>query len=157
LDSRLDPRRDRRDPVQHAKGVSIHTFRFVTEIDGFDWDALKSALTADDFDNGRTADEYRRSAEGSHLNVFVYDVQRIIGNGRILSDGVCNAYIVDVWTDSAYRRRGIATQVVRILQESVRGQHIYLQTDNAAELYEKSGFRPQPHGMGCVVGSWLGR
>jgi predicted GNAT family acetyltransferase len=90
-------------------------------------------------------------------STFLYDDQRIIGNGRILSDGVCNAYIVDVWTDSAYRRRGIATKIVRLLQESVRGQHIYLQTDDATELYEKSGFRPQPHGMGCVVGSWLGR
>ncbi len=131
-------------------------FRFVTDVRETDWTALKNALVSDYFDNGRTPDEYRRSAEGSHLNVVVYDDDRIIGNGRILSDGVCNAYVVDVWTHSDYRRQGIATEIVRLLKESVPGQHIYLQTDDAVALYEKSGFRPQPHGMGCVVGSWLG-
>jgi predicted GNAT family acetyltransferase len=133
------------------------SFRFVTDVRETDWTALKNALVSDQFDNGRTPEEYRRSAEGSHLNVVVYDDHRIIGNGRILSDGVCNAYIVDVWTRSDYRRQGIATEIVRLLTDSVPGQHIYLQTDDALGLYEKSGFRPQPHGMGCVVGSWLGR
>jgi predicted GNAT family acetyltransferase len=133
------------------------SFRFVTDVRETDWTALKNALVSDQFDNGRTPEEYRRSAEGSHLNVVVYDDHRIIGNGRILSDGACNAYIVDVWTRSDYRRQGIATEIVRLLTDSVPGQHIYLQTDDALGLYEKSGFRPQPHGMGCVVGSWLGR
>jgi predicted GNAT family acetyltransferase len=133
------------------------SFCFVTDVRETDWTALKNALVSDQFDNGRTPEEYRRSAEGSHLNVVVYDDHRIIGNGRILSDGVCNAYIVDVWTRSDYRRQGIATEIVRLLTDSVPGQHIYLQTDDALGLYEKSGFRPQPHGMGCVVGSWLGR
>ena len=112
---------------------------------------------ADDFHNGRTPAEYKASAEGSHLNVFVYNGEEIVGNGRILSDGVCNAYIIDIWTHSGHRRRGIATEIIRILSESVPGQHIYLQTDDANELYERSGFAKQPTGMSKVVGRWLNR
>ena len=31
---------------------------------------------------------------------------------RLLSDGVCNAYLVDVWTMSVYRRQGIASRMI---------------------------------------------
>src|SRR5258707_3877288 len=36
------------------------------------------------------------------------DGDHLVGMARLLSDGVCNAYLVDVWTLSSYRRRGIA-------------------------------------------------
>jgi hypothetical protein len=42
-----------------------------------------------------------------------------------------------------------------MLCESVPGQHVYLQTDDQMELYEKCGFRGQPSGMGRVMGEWL--
>ena len=75
---------------------------------GVDWVALKHALLADDFDNGRTPEQLRRSCEGSAVNVFAYIDGRVIGTVRVLSDGVCNAYMVDVWTLTAYRRHGVA-------------------------------------------------
>jgi predicted GNAT family acetyltransferase len=74
---------------------------------------------------------------------------------RLLSDGVCNAYLIDVWTMSSYRRQGIASTLVRMLAEQVPGQHIGLQTDDAQELYAKLGFRPQPDFLSLVVGTWL--
>jgi ribosomal protein S18 acetylase RimI-like enzyme len=74
---------------------------------------------------------------------------------RLLSDGVCNAYLVDVWTLSTYRRQGIATAMVRLLVESVPGQHVGLQTDGAQELYSSLGFRPQPEFWSTVSGRWL--
>ena len=39
----------------------------------------------------------------------------MVGMARLLSDGVCNAYLLDVWTMSAYRRHGIGTAMVRQL------------------------------------------
>ena len=74
---------------------------------------------------------------------------------RLLSDGVCNAYLVDVWTMSAYRRQGIASAMVRRLVESVPGQHVGLQTDDAQELYSALGFRRQPEFWSIVSGRWL--
>lgn len=80
---------------------------------------------------------------------------RVVGVARLLSDGVCNAYLLDVWTMSSYRRRGIASSMVRRLADRVPGQHIGLQTDDAAEFYASLGFRPQPSFMSVVVGRWL--
>ena len=69
---------------------------------------------------------------------------------------MCNAYLVDVWTLSAYRSRGIAREMLRRLKERLPGQHIYLQTDeDTLEFYARLGFQPQPHGLSLVVGRWL--
>ena len=115
----------------------------------------KADLVADRFDNGRTPDALRRSFEQSQHVAIARDGDRVVGMARLLSDGVCNAYLLDVWTQSAYRRRGIASAMVRALAEAVPGQHIGLQTDDAQELYRSLGFRPQPEFWSLVVGGWL--
>lgn len=124
-------------------------------LDGIDWDIAKADLAADDFDNGRTAGALRRSFEQSQHVAFARDGGRVVGMARLLSDGVCNAYLVDVWTASAYRRRGIATAMIRRLLAEVPGQHVGLQTDDAQALYASLGFSPQPEFWSTVVGGWL--
>jgi predicted GNAT family acetyltransferase len=129
--------------------------RVDSSLEGIDWDQAKADLVADDFDNGRTPDALRRSFEQSQHVAFARDGDRVVGMARLLSDGVCNAYVVDVWTQSAYRRRGIATAMLRLLIEAVPGQHVGLQTDDAQALYESIGFRPQPEFWSLVSGRWL--
>lgn len=136
---------------------------YSTTTANIDWEQLTADLRADDFDNGRTPDELRRSFENSAAVAFAKvasstrDGDRIIGKARALSDGVCNAYVVDVWTHSDYRRRGIATRLMRLLEEQLEGQHIYLFTDDAEAFYRALGYRPQGVGMSLVVGKWLNR
>jgi ribosomal protein S18 acetylase RimI-like enzyme len=74
---------------------------------------------------------------------------------RVLSDGVCNAYLVDVWTASSHRRRGIASAMIRQLTTQIPGQHLGLQTDRAHDLYRSLGFRLQPEFWSTIVGTWL--
>src|SRR5438093_13076328 len=100
-------------------------------LEGIDWALAKADLAADDFDNGRTPDALRRSFAQSQHVAIARDGDRVVGMARLLSDGVCNAYLLDVWTHSAYRRRGIASAMVRALADAVPGQHIGLQTDDA--------------------------
>ena len=128
---------------------------FDSSLDGIDWAAAKADLAADDFDNGRSPAALQRSFEQSQHVAFARDGARVIGMARLLSDGVCNAYIVDVWTHSAYRRRGIASQLMRMLCDAVPGQHIGLQTESAQPLYASLGFKPQPEFWSLVVGRWL--
>jgi ribosomal protein S18 acetylase RimI-like enzyme len=85
----------------------------------------------------------------------VAGTDHVVGMARLLSDGVCNAYLLDVWTAAAYRRKGIASAMVRMLMEQVPGQHVGLQTDDAHGLYTSLGFHPQPEFMSTVVGVWL--
>jgi ribosomal protein S18 acetylase RimI-like enzyme len=126
-----------------------------SSFDGLDWDQAKADLQADDFDNGRTADALRRSFHQSQHVAFARDGDRLVGMARLLSDGVCNAYLLDVWTASSYRRRGVGSATIRHLLEQVPGQHVGLQTDDAQGFYEQLGFRSQPEFWSCVVGEWL--
>jgi predicted GNAT family acetyltransferase len=120
-----------------------------------DWDRAKVDLAADDFDNGRSPDALRRAFEHSQHVVFARDGDHVVGMARLLSDGVSNAYLLDVWTAAGYRHQGIATGMVRTLASQVPGQHIGLQTDDARTFYAGLGFRPQPEFMSLVVGEWL--
>ena len=128
---------------------------FDSSLEAVDWAQAKADLAADDFDNGRSPDALRRSFERSEHVAFARDRGRVVGMARLLSDGVCNAYLLDVWTYSPYRRRGIASTLVRMLMDEVPGQHVGLQTDNAQALYTSLGFTPQPDFMSIVVGRWL--
>jgi predicted GNAT family acetyltransferase len=129
--------------------------RIDSSLAGIDWAQAKADLAADRFDNGRSPEALRRSFEQSQHVAFARDGDRLVGMARLLSDGVCNAYLLDVWTASAYRRRGIASAMVRLLCEQVPGQHVGLQTDDAQPLYASLGFRPQPEFWSLVVGRWL--
>ncbi len=124
-------------------------------LEGIDWAQAKADLAADEFDNGRTPDALRRSFENSQHVAFARDGKRVVAMARLLSDGVCNAYLIDMWTLSSHRRQGIAAALIKSLAERVPGQHIGLQTDDAQAFYTSLGFRPQPEFWSLVVGTWL--
>ncbi|MCC6756324.1 MAG: GNAT family N-acetyltransferase [Solirubrobacterales bacterium] len=130
-------------------------FTYKTDLDGVDWQEIKEKVAADDFDNGRTPAQLERSFRNSGATVIAYAGHQIIGKARALTDGVCNAYIVDVWTYTPYRERGVAKTMLQVLLDQLPGQHVYLFTDTAQGFYEKLGFAPQEIGMGRVVGEWL--
>ncbi|MHB2023521.1 MAG: GNAT family N-acetyltransferase [Mycobacteriales bacterium] len=123
--------------------------------DRVNWEQVKFDLIADRFDNGRSAVALQRSFEASQHVVFAWLDGRVVGMARMLSDGVCNAYLLDVWTRSSLRRRGIGRAMIDELTKAVPGQHVGLQTDDAAEFYSSLGFRAQPQFMSRVQGQWL--
>jgi len=127
----------------------------VMDLKHVDWQAMKSILTHDCFDNGRTPRQLQESFENSYATVIAYANTQIIGTARVLSDSVCNAYIVDVWTHTPHRKQGIASTMMKMLLAKLEGQHVYLFTDDSVEFYEKLGFKAQPTGLGQVVGQWL--
>ena len=128
---------------------------YIMDCEGIDWQALNDLLLEDDFHNGRTVEQHRLSFENSYAVVIAQDGEQIVGTARILSDGVCNAYLVDVWTYSPYRGRGIAKQMLALLEAKLAGQHIYLQADDAVDFYLKLDYRKRPLGLEKVVGEWL--
>ena len=125
-------------------------------LEGIDWDEAKANLAADEWDNGRSAEALRRAFEQSQHVVFARDGERVVGMARMLSDGVSNAFVVDVWTMSAYRRQGVGARMMRHLLDRVPGQHVGLQTDDMQAFYASLGFEHQPEFWSVVVGTWLG-
>lgn len=139
----------------HALGVRV---RIDDSLEGIDWDRVVSDLVRDDFHNGRPALSLRRSFQQSQHVAIARDEDdgdHVVGMARLLSDGVCNAYLLDVWTHSACRNRGVGSSMVKALVAQVPGQHIGLQTGEARAFYVVLGFRPQPEFMSKIVGTWL--
>ncbi|HEX4726341.1 MAG TPA: GNAT family N-acetyltransferase [Jatrophihabitans sp.] len=128
---------------------------FSDRTDDVDWPALKAALVAGGFDNLRTPEQYRISHENSHAVLFGRVAGEFVANGRVLSDGVCNAYLVDIWTAPALRRQGVGSELVRRLVATVPGQHVGLFTDDMQPFYASLGFRIRPDFMDKVIGRWL--
>ena len=120
-----------------------------------DWEALRLRLIEDDFHNGRSTAQLHQSFVNSRLRVFAVAGGTCIGTARALSDGVGNAYVIDVWTDSSWRGRGIATRMMQRLLAGGPGQHFYLQTDDAVDFYRRLGFSEQPLGMSRISGRYL--
>ncbi len=133
----------------------MHPVTYKADLRDVDWAAMKATLQADAFDNGRSVAQYQQSFEQSYATCIAYIEDSIVGTARVLSDGVCNAYVVDVWTMSRYRRHGIARAMMQHLLQHLQGQHVYLFTDDMAAFYATLGFEEQPIGMAQVIGTWL--
>ena len=133
----------------------FRSVRIDESLEGIDWAQAKADLAADDFDNGRSPQALQASFAQSQHVAIARDGDRVVGMARLLSDGVCNAYLLDVWTHSAYRRQGIASAMVGQLMAQVPGQHIGLQTDEAEAFYAKLGYAHQPVFMSAISGAWL--
>ncbi len=56
--------------------------------------------------------------------VTAYDQNKLVGTGRIISDGVLHALIVDVIVSPAYQNRGLGTTIMRRLLERCRIGHL---------------------------------
>ncbi len=120
-----------------------------------DWPCLRQDLIDDNFHNGRSTAQLKTSFLNSRVTSYVMDANRCIATARALSDGICNAYIVDVWTHSDYRNQGIASEMLNVLITACPGQHIYLFTDDAVGFYKRNGFIERPVGLEFVSGNWL--
>ena len=131
------------------------SLEYHTDSARINWESLKVDLISDNFHNGRTTTQLRLSFENSRIQVYCLDEGRCIATARALSDGVCNAYVVDVWTYAPYRRQGIAANLMEMIVSNCQGQHIYLFTDDAVDFYKKLGFVEKPVGLEIVSGEWL--
>jgi predicted GNAT family acetyltransferase len=132
------------------------TITYKTTLEDVNWDEIKTKVKEDDFDNGRTSEQLKKSFENSAVACIAYAGDEVVGKARALSDGVCNAYIVDVWTYKPYRYQGIATQIMQTLFEQLPGQHVYLFTDQETiPFYSQLEMKTHGIGLGKLVGEWL--
>lgn len=129
---------------------------FHDKFEEIDFEALRLALIADDFHNGRTTEQLRDSFMNSRMRVFAICDEACVGVARALSDGVGNAYVLDVWTLTSHRHRDIGRRMMQIMLDAGPGQHFYLQSDDdTVEFYQKLGFEAQPSGMSIISGNYL--
>lgn len=103
----------------------------------------------------RQSEEYYISAlnNDTHVAYLVYDEEKIIGTGGISYFQVMptyhnptgrKAYIMNMYTNPEYRRKGIALKTLDLLVEDAKAKRITAisleATDMGKPLYEKYGF-----------------
>lgn len=95
-----------------------------------------------------SAEEQKLVFERSYAVVFVYEEEKLIGFGRALSDGICQAAIYNIALDEAYHGKGLGKTIIEQLIDQVSGCNIILYTHpNTVSLYEHLGFRRMKTGM----------
>jgi GNAT superfamily N-acetyltransferase len=104
---------------------------------------------------------YQRSLqEGAHVAYLVYDKDAVIGAGGVsfyqVMPTYCNpsgkkAYLMNLYTEPDYRRKGIAWQTLDLLVKEAQSRgidFITLETTKMGRpLYEKYGFIPMQDEM----------
>jgi GNAT superfamily N-acetyltransferase len=99
---------------------------------------------------GLTPEELREAAGRSWFLLAVYRQGRLVGTGRVVSDGVLHALIVDVIVLPECQGAGIGTQIMTRLIERCRAARIRdLQLFCArgkSPFYRRLGFAERPAG-----------
>ena len=62
----------------------------------------------------------RNAVSGAFLAAGAFEGDRLVGMGRVLSDGCSDAYIQDVVVDPDFRGRGIGGAIVKFLVRELR-------------------------------------
>ena len=106
---------------------------------------LYGLLQQTDWANDRSPLDIQQMLDRSHFTLGVWDEDRLIAFSRVITDDIYRAVIDDVVVDSAYRGRGIGSQMLEKLL--VRMQHIeviMLDCDPPLrDFYGKFGFQPK--------------
>ncbi|MDR0974436.1 MAG: GNAT family N-acetyltransferase [Ruminococcus sp.] len=101
---------------------------------------------------GYTDEEIDRAAENSFYSVFAYDKRKLVGLGRVASDGKTVAVMSGICVRQDYRRRGIGEGIVsRLVYFCQSGQYcVTVQLfceDSLKRWYERLGFERCSYGM----------
>lgn len=117
-------------------------------VNGLDEDTDMSVVAEESY-------EYYKSSlvNGAHTAYLVFDGEKFIGSGGISFFRVMptyhnptgrKAYIMNIYTDPEYRRRGVGYKVVDLLVSEAKKKGVYHITLEATKmgrkLYEKYGF-----------------
>src|SRR3984893_17075551 len=120
------------------------TFEISSDPARIDVAAVHAYLTHAYWAHGRSLATVERSIRHS-LCFGVYDSERQVGFGRVVTDYAVFAYLADIFVVPDYRRRGIGKALVRAMVEAPQLQGLQvmlLRTRDAHGLYTPFGFLP---------------
>lgn len=80
----------------------------------------------------------------------VYHEDRLIGTGRVVSDGIIVGYITGLIVHPDYRNRGIGRDILQKLIAKCKQSYLVIQllaTDNSITFYQRLGFQSFSSGL----------
>lgn len=95
-----------------------------------------------------SADELERAAANSQFVVAAYAERKLVGFGRVLTDGVLHAMIYEMIVHPDYQSKGIGTQILEKIIQWCRDRQIrdiqLFCAQGKRPFYEKNGFAARP-------------
>ncbi|MCX8059181.1 MAG: GNAT family N-acetyltransferase [Spirochaetes bacterium] len=86
----------------------------------------------------------KKIIKGSYIFVGAFLNNRLVGIGRVLSDGVSDAYIQDVVVSKDYRKQGIGSKIVEFILIYLKSKKInwiaLIGEPGTENFYKKLGF-----------------
>ena len=95
---------------------------------------------------------HQQAFNRSHAVIFVFDAGKLVGTGRVISDGTYQAAMYDVAVLPAYQGKGLGRFIVQSLLGYCASCHVILYASPGKEpFYEKSHFRRLKTGMALFM------
>jgi N-acetylglutamate synthase-like GNAT family acetyltransferase len=96
----------------------------------------------------KTKEDLYRAIQNSWFSVSAYDENKLIGFGRIISDGNLHAFIVDLIIDPEYQKRSIGSKILNCLiikakQEGINDIQLFC-AKGKKDFYLKNNFDERP-------------
>lgn len=95
-------------------------------------------------------DQLIKAMEQSYYVIYAYIGEKIIGTGRVISDGVTNAYLCGLGVAEEYRNKGTGTEISKRLVEHCKKNNLHIQffcEEKLVSYYKKMGFEVFAVGM----------
>lgn len=95
-----------------------------------------------------TEEELSKAVHNSYFLVCAYSDEKLIGFGRLISDGVYQTLIGDMIVHPDYQRRGIGSEILTALLDKCKADNMkWIQLTSAKgkmDFYKKFGFSERP-------------
>lgn len=131
----------------------MNDITYKTTKENIDWQQVSDILRRSGLSD-HTAKEQEIIFTNSYAVVFVYHKETLVGVGRALSDGVCQAAIYNIALEEEFQGNGTGKKLINLLLDQVKGQNVILYTHpRTVALYEKMGFRRSKTAMCIYNGS----
>lgn len=93
-------------------------------------------------------EELTQAVSNSQFTVSAYDNNRLVGFGRIVTDGILHAMIYEMIIHPDYQRKGIGAKILKLLlgkckENNIRDIQLFC-AKGKQPFYEKYGFEARP-------------
>ncbi len=88
-------------------------------------------------------DKMTKAMNGSLFCIYVYDGNLLVGTGRVISDGIINAYICGIGVLPSHRNLGIGSEIISRLSGYCRDKGLHVQLvceSDLVQMYKKFGY-----------------
>ena len=97
-----------------------------------------------------SADSILLAMQNSYHVVCAYSGEKLVGTGRVISDGVMNAYLCGLGVLPDYRHQGIARKLTELLIKRCQEANLHMKffcEEHLQPFYEQQGFERFAIGM----------